>query len=97
MFILGSFADINQDGKNIGACMFECKDTECELDVCKQLGLMPSGNINYRFYVVDPEQESMELNKFYTPEEARALGYKSTRDCESNHEKNFDTLYEEPE
>ena len=75
MYVFMSFGSPHT-GKNLGACIVEVDDPNQANEKCKELGLMPDECNQARGYPLDSiEDESMELNRFYTPTELEAMGY----------------------
>lgn len=82
MYVFMSFASPHT-GKNLGCCIVQVDDPNNANDKCKELGLMPMECNHARGYVLDDDtwqEEDMELNRFYTPEEMLASGHEKHKE-----------------
>lgn len=81
VYVFMSFASPHT-GKNIGCCIVQVDDPEQANARCIELGLMPQECNHARGYSLDEEgfkEQGMELNKFYTAAEMRAMQFESER------------------
>ncbi len=64
--------------RNLGCCIVRVQHVEDANEECKRLGLMPQECNQARGYPLSDEDfpnQGMELNKFYTADEMRAMGF----------------------
>lgn len=61
--------------KLLGACVVEVSDPEEANEECKKLGLMPEECNQAKGYVLKEPEENMEIGRFYSAEEMKAIGY----------------------
>ena len=76
-YVFVSFANTHT-GKNIGCCIVQAEDPNDANVKCAELGLMPEVCNQARVYVLTDEgfeEEPMELNRFYSSNEMKAMGY----------------------
>lgn len=78
-YVFMSFGSVHT-GKNLGCCIIRCADPENANELCALMGLMPAECNQARGYVLSDEDffaQGMELERFYTTDEMKAMGFTS--------------------
>lgn len=80
-YVFLSFASPHT-GKNLGVCIVQVDNPGDANDRAKELGLMPDECNHCRGFLLTDEgfeEQGLELNRFYTADEMRKLGFTSSK------------------
>lgn len=77
LHVFMSFASLHT-GKNLGAAVLQVDTVEDANEKAKELGIMPNECNQGRGYVV-PDNQGLELNRLYTPQELDQLGFQKAQ------------------
>lgn len=80
-YVFVSFACFHT-GKNLGCCIVRVNNVEQANAECLELDLMPQQCNLARGYEMDEDgfrQQGMELNRFYSNKEMKAMGFEKDR------------------
>ncbi len=65
--------------KNVGACIVEANDIKEAVQIAWDKEINPGGQV-MAFPLADLDDEDLELNRLYTPEELNAFNYQKISD-----------------